>query len=117
MKRWLMYVVVIGLVSFWPIAGALAHPGHAHKVMGTVTAIQDNRVEVKDAEGKTTIHLLDVKTKIRRGRAVLRAADIKVGDRVVISSVETKGAAGKAVMTVTNVQVGVTPATTPAKKG
>ena len=112
-----MYAVAIGLVTIWPPSSVSAHPGHAHKVMGTVTVIQGNQVEVKDAAGKTTKHVLEAATKIRRGRTVLKAADIKVGDRVVISSVETKDATGKAVTTVSEIQVGVTPVPAPVKKG
>lgn len=89
----------------------MAHPGHGHKVMGTVASISGNHVEVKDAAGKVTMHMLDAKTKIRRGRTVLKAADITVGDRVVLSITEGKGADGKAVATVTEVQVGAAAAT------
>jgi hypothetical protein len=95
-------------------AAALAHEGHAHKVMGVVTTVHENHVEVKDAKGKLTTVALDAKTKIRRGKAVAALADIKVGDRVVVTTLETKDKAGKAVVTVTQVELGV-PAAAAAK--
>ena len=116
MKRLAIYALAIAFLAAWPAASAFAHPGHAHKVMGTVTVVNGSQVEVKDAAGKITKHVLDAKTKIRRGKTVLSAADIKVGDRIVVSSVEAKDAAGKAVTTVTEVQVGVTPVPTTAAK-
>jgi hypothetical protein len=83
---------------------AVAHPGHAHKTMGVVTVIHENHLEVKDAEGKAITFTLDAKTRIRRG--ILKIADIKTGDRVVVVSNESKGKDGKATVTVTEVQLG-----------
>lgn len=85
---------------------AVAHPGHAHKTMGVVSVIHENHLEVKDTQGKATTFTLDAKTRIRRGKAVLTAADIKTGDRVIVVTAETKGKDGKAVLTVTEVQLG-----------
>ena len=84
-----------------------AHPGHAHKVMGVVSMIHENHLEVKDAKDKATTFALDDKTRVRRGKAILKAADIKVGDRVVVVYSETKDEkTGKASVTVTEVQLG-----------
>lgn len=95
-------------------ASLAAHEGHAHKVMGTVSLVHDNHVEIKDAKGKTVTVTLDAKTKIRRAKAVATLADIKVGDRVVVTTIEKKDKAGKAVVTVTEVQIGVAAAATKA---
>jgi hypothetical protein len=94
---------------------AWAHPGHVHKVMGTVTTLHENHLEVRDVKGVTSTHTLDAKTKIRRGKTALAMTDLKVGDRVVVSYTETKDKAGNRVVTVTEVQVGT--ATTAVKKG
>jgi hypothetical protein len=102
--KWLLSFAILALVA--PISLA-AHPGHDHKVMGVVNAIHENHLEVKDAKGKLTTHTLDATTKITRGKLKVAAADIKVGDRVVVTSRETKDKAGKAVMNVVSVQVGV----------
>ena len=114
-RRLFVGMLAAVVLTAWSTALS-AHPGHGHKVMGTVSSIQGNHVEVKDAAGKVTMHMLDAKTKIRRGRTVLTAADIKVGDRVVLSITEQKGADGKAVATVTEVQVGAAPATRGAQR-
>lgn len=110
-RRTLSFLLAALVLVAWSPA-LMAHPGHGHKVMGTVASIQGNHVEVKDAAGKVTMHMLDAKTKIRRGWTVLNAADIKLGDRVVLSITEGKGADGKTVTTVTEVQVGPPPART-----
>ena len=83
-----------------------AHPGHTHKTMGVVTMIHENHLEVKDTEGKAVTFTLDDKTRIRRGKAILKASDIKTGDRVVVVTTETKGKDGKAIVAVTEVQLG-----------
>ena len=85
---------------------AVAHPGHAHKTMGVVSVIHENHLEVKDAQGKTTTFTLDAKTRIRRGKTILKIADIKSGDRVIVVSNESKGKDGKVTMVVTEVQLG-----------
>jgi hypothetical protein len=94
---------------------ALAHEGHTHKLMGVVSMIHENHLEVKDAKGKASTFTLDTKTRVRRGKSILKAADIKTGDRVVVLSRETKDkATGKVTVNVLEVQLGT--ATTTAQK-
>ena len=96
---------------------ALAHEGHAHKVMGTVTTVHENHLEVKDVKGVVTTHTLDAKTKVRRDKTVLKMADIKAGDRVVVTYIESKDkATGKKIVTVTEVQLGAAATATTAKQ-
>ena len=86
----------------------LAHEGHDHKLMGVVSVVHENHLEVKDAKGKASAFTLDAKTKIRRGTTILKTADLKTGDRVVVLSRETKDkATGKSTINVLEVQVGV----------
>lgn len=106
MTRWFISLAVAGLLIGARMPLALAHEGHAHKVMGTVATIHENHLEVKDKDGKISMHALDAKTKIRRGKAVAALTDIKVGDRVVVTTIQTKDKAGKAVVTVTQVEIG-----------
>ena len=42
-----------------------AHEGHDHKIMGTVAAVHDNKIDVKAADGKVTTVNLSEKTKKR----------------------------------------------------
>ena len=89
-----------------PVLSA-AHPGHTHKTMGVVAAIHDNHLEVKDAKGQVSSFTLDAKTRVRRGKAILKVADIEVGDRVIVVATETKDEkTGKPIVTVTEVQLG-----------
>ena len=110
MTRWFGSLVVVGfLLAAGPVS---AHEGHAHKVLGTVTTIHEHHLEVKDKDGKISTHQLDAKTKIRRGKGVAKLADIKLGDRIVVTTLESKDKAGKVVKTVTQVDLSIAAATT-----
>ena len=109
MTRRLVVSMMAAVLMAWSPALS-AHPGHSQKKMGTVTAINGNHVEMKDPDGKTTMHMLDAKSKVRRGKTVLKASDIKVGDRVVLSVSEEKDTAGKPMTIVTEVQLAAAPA-------
>jgi translation initiation factor IF-1 len=92
-----------------------AHEGHAHKVMGTVSVIHENHLEVKATDGKTATVTLTDKTKVVRGKTALKPADIRTGDRVVVTATETKGKDGKTFLLASQVQLG-TAGTPSAKK-
>ena len=82
------------------LSAALAFPGtllahEGHKVMGTVTAVDASHLEVKDKAGKTVSIALTAETKYRKPGATAgapaqaaAAADVKVGQRVVVSVTE-----------------------------
>lgn len=99
------------LVALLIAAPAIAHPGHDHKVMGTIAVIHENHLEVKDTQGKTTALTLDAKTKILRGKVAVKVAELKVGDRVVVTATESKGKDGKVTLTVKLIQIGAAVAT------
>ena len=102
-RRTLLSILAIVAIP----AVSAAHPGHAHKVMGVVSTIHENHLEVKDAKDKASTFTLDEKTRVRRGKTILKAADIKVGDRVIVVYAETKDEkTGKTSVTVTEVQLG-----------
>jgi hypothetical protein len=65
-------------------AAALAHPGHDHKLMGTISAIDGSKVTVKSTDGKEQAVELSPATKITHGKTKGDAADLKVGMRVVV---------------------------------
>jgi translation initiation factor IF-1 len=97
------FVLLLGLV----LAPALgAHEGHTHKVMGTVSAIHENHLEVKATDGKAVAVTLNDKTSIVREKARLAATDIKVGDRVVIAATQSKDKDGKVELVATQVKLG-----------
>jgi hypothetical protein len=113
MKRFA--VLVLAAVLLAPAAIA-AHEGHNHKTLGTVSAIHENHLEVKDEKGKVTTFALEPTTKIRRAAAKAGVGDIKVGDRVVVTARESKDKAGKVTVNVVDVQIGVPTAVPTAKK-
>jgi hypothetical protein len=70
---------------------ATAHEGHEHKVMGKVVAMSESRIEVETTDGKKVEAALLATTKYLRDKAVAARTDVKIGERVVIVTVEEKG--------------------------
>ncbi len=103
----ILLLVVALLTVGTPIA---AHEGHAHKIMGVVSMIHENHLEVTDLKDKKSTFTIGAQTRVLRGRTALRLAEIKVGERVVVTYQETKDKDGKVTTVVKQVQVGVTPA-------
>ena len=66
---------------------AFAHPGHEHKVMGTVTMAGADHVMLKDKDGKDATVVISKDTKFIRAKKAMKAADMKVGMRIVITAV------------------------------
>ena len=96
MKRRLAWGLVIALALAAP-AALRAHAGHAHKVMGTVTARQDNRVDLKTPDGKSITVVLNAKTTFLRGKVKVDASAVKIGDRMVAEVAGEKDMTAKAV--------------------
>ncbi len=64
-----------------------AHPGHDQKVMGTVTMTAADHVMLKTPQGKDMTVQINAATKFTRAKKAMKAADMKVGMRIVISAV------------------------------
>src|SRR2546426_11730491 len=77
------FATVMSLLLVLSAVPLLGHGGKTH-VMGTVAEIDASHVVVKTQEGKSVTILLDKETKFRKGKANANAADLKVGDRVVV---------------------------------
>ena len=87
-----LFVLGAALLAALAIPGyAIAHEGHVHKVMGTVTALHENHLEVKATDGKTSTITLNEKTRILRGKAKVKVEAVKPGERVAVTATETKG--------------------------
>lgn len=71
--------------------GSAAHEGHSHRVMGFVKAVDAVHIEIETKEGKRISVLVNEETKYRRGKAAATAADVKVGERVVLTLVGKEG--------------------------
>jgi hypothetical protein len=107
MKSWIR-LMMLALALTAPTV-ALAHEGHAHKVMGTIESIDGKNLQVKTTDGKTVMVMLDAKTKITQGTTALQPSALKVGDRLV-----AEGAEANKMITAATIKVGA--ATTPAVK-
>lgn len=105
-RTWIVGIALIAALAL-PVVG-WAHEGHAHKVMGTISAVTDTQLEVKGTDGKTVVIALDAKTVYRHGKAKADAKMLKVGERVVVEAEQAEGAK---VMTAKTVQMA---AATPA---
>jgi hypothetical protein len=102
MKR-TMLVLLVAVLAAAPMR---AHEGHVHKVMGVVAVRHDSHLEVKATNGKTATLTLNEKTKVFRGKTVLKLSDIRTGDRVVVTATETKGKDGKTSLIASRIQLG-----------
>jgi hypothetical protein len=85
-------------------ATALAHGGFEH-VMGTVSKVTAQSVTVTTAAKKNVDVGLNAKTTYTRGDKTVTAADMKVGDRVVIDATEVNEA-----LTAASIKLGAAPA-------
>lgn len=86
MRRFLAgTIAVVGLLAWSPALDA--HPGHEHKIMGTVTMAAADHVMLKDKDGKDATVVIDKNTKFVRSKKAMKAADMRVGMRVVITAV------------------------------
>ena len=86
-------ILAAALATSWGLAGlAVAHEGHEHKVMGKVVTIDDKHIEVEAQDGKKVSGVLGSKTTYMREKAMVSRADVKVGERVVVTFVQEKDA-------------------------
>ena len=69
----------------------MAHGGHTHKVMGTVTAVDSGSVELETVDGEQVSAHLSDETKYFKGDAAATFADLKVGIRAVLSLADEDG--------------------------
>jgi hypothetical protein len=89
MKRLFATVLALAILAFGSGARLLAHEGHEHKVMGTVTMAAADHVMLKDKDGKDVMVKVTKATKVKAKPAV-KVENIKVGSRIVVTAVEEK---------------------------
>jgi len=90
-KRCLGILLTFAALLLGPNARLLAHEGHEHKVMGTVTMAAADHVMLKDQHGKDVTINVTKETKVK-AKPMIKVEDIKAGTRVVITAVEQKDA-------------------------
>ena len=106
MKR-LMLAVLVALVAA-QVPVVLAHPGHEHTILGTVSMVHENQIQVKATDGKTTmIVTVNEKTRVVRGIKTVKLDSIEAGERVVVTAIETTGKDGRPLMVAKDVRLGV----------
>jgi hypothetical protein len=104
MKRAFVTILALAVLALGSGARLLAHEGHEHKVMGTVTMAAADHVMLKDKDGKDVMVKVAKDTKVKAAPAV-GVAEIKVGTRVVITAIEGKDKS----MTAKTIEVGPAP--------
>ncbi len=107
MKRFSTTVLALAVLAFGFGARILAHEGHEHKVMGTVTMAAADHLMLKDKDGKDVIVKVTKDTRVTAKPAV-KVEEIKAGTRVVVTAVEEKDKS----MTAKTIEVGAAPAAT-----
>jgi hypothetical protein len=104
MKRLLAMMSVLALVVFAARVPVLAHAGHEHKIMGTMTMAMADHVMLKDKDGKEVTVKVTKDTKVKANPAI-KVEEIKAGTRVVVSAVEEKDKT----LTAKTIEVGTAP--------
>jgi hypothetical protein len=66
----------------------LAHPGHTHKILGTVTTVTATSVEVLDRGNEKTTFAITKDTKIRVGKGAGTIKDVRTGLRILVEAEE-----------------------------
>lgn len=105
MRRLFTTLLTLAVLALGSSAPLLAHEGHDHKVMGTVTMAASDHVMLKDRDGKDVVVKVTKDTKVR-AKPALKVEEIKPGTRVVVTAVEAKDKS----MTAKLIEVGVAPA-------
>jgi hypothetical protein len=83
-----------------------AHEGHPHRLMGTVSARQQNRLDVRTTDGKLSTITVNEGTRVTRGKSPVPVDDIQPGERIVVVTMESKGKDGKVTLVATEVRLG-----------
>ena len=81
MRATILALVVLTLAG---TAATWAHDGHAHKIMGTVTARDGARIRVKTPGGEDLSIQINAKTLVTRDKRKVTLAEVQTGRRVVV---------------------------------
>ncbi|MEO7276107.1 MAG: hypothetical protein ABIX28_18155 [Vicinamibacterales bacterium] len=107
MKRLVAAALAFAVLALGSGARLLAHEGHEHKVMGTVTMAAADHLMLKDRDGKDVMVKVTKDTKVKAKPAV-KVQEIKVGSRIVVTAVEAKDKS----LTAKSIEVGAVAAAT-----
>jgi hypothetical protein len=82
MKHFMFAVLALSLLV---PALPMAHPGHDHKLMGTITSIDKNKIVMKTTEGKEMTFEVTPTTTFKSGSKKGAQTELKAGMRVVVN--------------------------------
>ena len=102
-------LTIVAVMALGTAPRLMAHEGHDHKVMGTVTMAMADHIMVKDTAGKDVMVQVAKTTKIK-GKPAMKVEEIKTGTRVVITAAMEKDK-----MIAKEIQVGADAAAAAAK--
>ena len=105
MRSFVATVLALAVLAVGSGARLVAHEGHDHKVMGTVTMAAADHIMLKDKDGKDVMVKVTKDTKVK-AKPALKVEEIKAGTRIVITAVEEKDKS----MTAKIIEVGAAPA-------
>lgn len=88
-RRFLAVFMAMAILTLGSSSLVLAHEGHDHKVMGTVTMAMTDHVMLKDKDGKDVTIKVTKDTKVK-AKPALKVDEIKAGTRVVVTAIEGK---------------------------
>jgi len=97
-------LLAIAVLAVGSRASLLAHEGHQHKIMGTVTMAGVDHVMLKDKDGKDLMVKVTKETKVKATPA-MKVEELKAGTRIVVTAVEEKDKS----MTAKSIEVGTSP--------
>jgi hypothetical protein len=86
-RRFILAMTAAAAMTAALAGTAIAHPGHEHKIMGTVTMAAADHVMLKDKDGKDATVTINKDTKFVRAKKAMKVADVKVGMRIVVTAV------------------------------
>jgi hypothetical protein len=82
-RRFILALTAAAVMTIGLGGVAIAHPGHEHKIMGTVTMAASDHVMLKDKDGKDATVGINKDTKFLRAKKAMKVSDVKVGMRIV----------------------------------
>jgi uncharacterized Zn ribbon protein len=106
-KRIAVMAATLAVLTLGAGTTLLAHEGHDHKVMGTLTSATADKVVVKDTSGKDVTIQVTKDTKVK-AKPAMTVEQIKPGTRVVVTALMDKDKSMKAKL----IEVGVAATTT-----
>jgi hypothetical protein len=78
-------LVAFALVAGLSLVSLSAHPGHDHKIMGTIVSIDGSKVVMKATDGKEQSFEITPTTRLLNGKSKGSVDDLKAGMRIVVN--------------------------------